>query len=62
MNILSHISPMRYAVDLARGVFYVRRRDEYEAVVLASPVVNMIIVGAMFAAFLVIVLLQQPLI
>ena len=53
LDVLSRISPMRYAVDLARGVFYTGRRNEYDSVVLASPLTNMGIIGAMFAVFLV---------
>ncbi|MFN8632322.1 MAG: ABC transporter permease [Chloroflexota bacterium] len=52
LEILSLISPMRYAVDLTRGIFYAGR-PEYEKVVLQSPLVNMAIIGAMFAVFLV---------
>jgi hypothetical protein len=35
-------------------VFCVGCRDEYEAVVLASPVIDKIIISAMFTAFLMI--------
>ena len=52
LDVLSRISPMRYAVDLARGVFYTGRRSEYDSVVLARPLTNMGIIGAMFAVFL----------
>ena len=53
LDILSKLSPMRYPVDLTRGVFY-RGLAEYEAVVLQDPIVNLMIMGALFAAFLVV--------
>jgi ABC-2 type transport system permease protein len=52
LEILSLLSPMRYAVDLARGTFYFGQ-PEYEKVVLQPPLVNLAIMGAMFAVFLV---------
>jgi ABC-2 type transport system permease protein len=52
LEILSMLSPMRYAVDLARGMFYLGQPD-YEKVVLQPPLVNLAIMGAMFAVFLV---------
>jgi ABC-2 type transport system permease protein len=52
LEILSRLSPMRYAVDLTRGVFYFGQTD-YEAVVLTSPLINMVIMVGMFLAFLV---------
>ncbi|MFN8525876.1 MAG: ABC transporter permease [Chloroflexota bacterium] len=51
LDILSHISPMRYAVDLARGAFYTGQQD-YSAVVLLAPAVNLAIMAGMFALFL----------
>jgi len=53
LDIASRISPMRYAVDLSRGVFYLGQTD-YAHVVLDSPLFNLMIVGLMFAVFLVI--------
>jgi ABC-2 type transport system permease protein len=53
LEVLSRISPLRYAVDLARGLFYLRQ-PEYDHVVLASPIVNMAILGGSFAVFMVI--------
>ena len=53
IDILSKISPLRYAVDLTRGIFYAGQ-PEYDKVVLASPLVNLIIMTAMFLIFLVI--------
>jgi ABC-2 type transport system permease protein len=53
LEILSRISPMRYAVDLVRGVFYYGKPG-YDAVVLTSPIVNMTIMTLSFLAFLAI--------
>ncbi len=52
LDILSKLSPMRYAVDLARGVFY-EGQPEYAKVVLQSPVFNLAAIAALFSAFLV---------
>jgi ABC-2 type transport system permease protein len=52
LDILSKLSPMRYAVDLTRGVFYIGNPD-YPKVVLESPLFNLAVMAAMFAAFLV---------
>lgn len=52
LEILSRLSPMRYAVDLARGVFYAGS-PEYPAVVLAPLAFNLAVIGALFAVFLV---------
>ncbi|MBI3536975.1 MAG: ABC transporter permease, partial [Chloroflexi bacterium] len=49
--ILSKLSPLRYAVDLARGVFYAGSPDY--RVVLAAPLVNLGIIAAEFAGFLI---------
>lgn len=51
LDILSRISPLRYAVDLTRGVFYAGQ-PEYGRVVLAGPLTNFTIMVAMFAVFL----------
>jgi len=51
LDILSKLSPLRYAVDLARGVFYAGSPDYL--VVLASPLVNLAIIAAEFAVFLI---------
>ena len=53
LEILSKISPMRYAVDLARGVFYGGHPD-FEAVVLQPVVFNLALIAAAFGVFLVI--------
>jgi ABC-2 type transport system permease protein len=51
LDVLSKISPLRYAVDLARGIYYAGQPD-YPKVVLASPVFNLAIISAMFFVFL----------
>jgi ABC-2 type transport system permease protein len=53
LDILSRISPLRYVVDFARGLFYTGSGD-YGKVVLASPALNLSVIAAMFAVFLVI--------
>jgi ABC-2 type transport system permease protein len=53
LEILSRLSPMRYAVDLARGVFYAGH-SEYPVVVLASPVFNLSVIVGLFTVFLVV--------
>lgn len=53
LEILSHISPLRYAVDLLRNAFYLGDPD-FTKVVLDSPTLNLAIMTAMFAVFLVI--------
>jgi ABC-2 type transport system permease protein len=52
LEILSRISPMRYAVDLTRNVFY-QGLPEYPLVVLDAPLVNGAITTVLFAAFLI---------
>jgi len=51
LDILSKISPMRYAVDLTRGIFYAGQPD-YEAVVLFNPAFNSLVIIVMFLLFL----------
>lgn len=57
LDILSRISPLRYAVDLTRDIFYIGHPD-YDKVVLHGPgaglLFNIIIIAAMFLVFLVI--------
>lgn len=52
LDVLSHLSPLRYAVDFTRGLFYAGRAD-YSSVVLASPLLNLIVMAAMIGIFLV---------
>ncbi|MEK7215280.1 MAG: ABC transporter permease [Chloroflexota bacterium] len=53
LEVFSRISPMRYAVDVARNVFYAGL-PEYESVVLAPFPINAAVIGAAFAVFLVV--------
>jgi len=52
LEVLSRISPMRYAVDLTRSCFYAGL-SEYPSVVLAGPEYNLVVMGIGFSAFLV---------
>jgi len=52
LDILSKLSPMRYAVDFARGLYYAGT-PEYDKVVLLDPVTNFLILGAAFLVFMV---------
>lgn len=52
LNILSHIAPLTYIIDLSRGVLYFGTA-EYDKTVLHSPILNLIAVIIMFFAFLV---------
>ena len=52
LDILSKITPMRYVVDLIRGIFYAGR-PEYGQVVLLHPLINLAIMGLLFTIFLV---------
>lgn len=53
LDLLSRISPLRYAVDLARGIFYA---DSVESsrIVLESPLVNLGIIGVEFTLFMIV--------
>lgn len=53
LDILSRLSPMRYAVDLVRSFFY-GGSPEYERVVLESPWLNLAVIGVTFLVFMVI--------
>lgn len=52
LEILSKISPMRYAVDFVRGIYY-SGAPEASKIVLASPLTNLTIMSALFAIFLI---------
>ena len=52
LEILSLISPLRYVVDLFRGVVYMGR-PEYHKVVLLDPEINLMVMALMFAVFVV---------
>jgi ABC-2 type transport system permease protein len=51
IDLLSRLSPMRYAVDLVRGLFY-RGSGEYPHVVLQDPPTVTLIIAAAFVAFM----------
>ncbi len=51
LELQSHISPMRYAVDLVRGVFYAGR-DDATVAVLDTPAFNLGLMGLLFLVFL----------
>jgi len=53
LDFLSRISPMRYAVDLTRGIFYAGHPD-YPEVVLQEPVVNLAIILGLFLVFMLV--------
>ncbi|MBM4420940.1 MAG: hypothetical protein FJ034_05045 [Chloroflexi bacterium] len=53
LDLLSRISPMRYAVDFQRGIFY-GGRPEYGRVVLADPLFNFGVMAAAFVIFMAI--------
>jgi len=52
LEVLSLLSPMRYVIDLARGVVFAGSPD-YGRVVLLSPVTNVAVLALMFAVFMV---------
>jgi ABC-2 type transport system permease protein len=51
LDLLSRISPLRYAVDLVRGAYYFGRPD-YEKVVLEGPFVDFAVTAVLFCIFL----------
>lgn len=53
LDLLSKLAPMRYAVDLMRDIFYSAQPD-YDLAVLAPTVVNVAIIAAEFALFLLV--------
>jgi len=52
LDILSKISPMRYAVDFGRGLYYAGT-PEYDRVVLLDPLTNFMIMGVAFLVFMI---------
>lgn len=52
LETLSLASPMRYVIDLARGVVFAGSAD-YSRVVLLSPVTNAAVLALLFAVFMV---------
>ncbi|GHO46503.1 ABC transporter permease [Ktedonospora formicarum] len=53
LDLIARIVPLRYAVDLVRGIFYIGR-PEYSQVVLANPLLNLIVIAVLFVLCLVI--------
>lgn len=51
IDILSHMAPMRYAIDWVRTVFYAGR-PEYDQVVVHSSGLDLVVCTALFAVFL----------
>ncbi len=51
LDILSKISPMRYAVDFTRGIFYAGQPD-YPHVVLQPPEINFTVMAVFFFLFM----------
>jgi ABC-2 type transport system permease protein len=51
LDLLSRISPLRYAVDLVRGVYYTGQPD-YAKVVLDPPLINLTATAVLFVVFL----------
>lgn len=51
LDIVSRISPMRYAIDLVRGIYYTGQ-PEFSSVVLESPLYNLAVLAALFSIFL----------
>jgi ABC-2 type transport system permease protein len=51
LDVVSHLSPLRYAVDLTRGAFYAGQ-PQFAAVVLDSLWTNLALMGATFLAFM----------
>ncbi len=57
LDVLSHLSPLRYAVDLMRGVFYGTSPTygaDYGLVVADPPWLNLLVLVGLFAGFLVV--------
>ncbi|GER90455.1 hypothetical protein KDW_46170 [Dictyobacter vulcani] len=52
LDILSKIMPMRYVVDLTRGICYLGR-PEYKQIVMLNPLINLAITTVLFVVFLV---------
>lgn len=54
LDLASRITPLRYAVDLTRAIYYLGQPAIYHKVVLVSPLENLLIITVMFVTFLVI--------
>lgn len=53
LDTISKFMPMRYPVDFTRGIFYAGLSD-YEHVVAASPMVNLLLMVGLFLVFLIV--------
>ena len=53
LDIISHLSPMRYAIDLVRDVYYGGLPDTVPVALLGAPA-NVAIIGGMFVLFMVV--------
>jgi ABC-2 type transport system permease protein len=53
LDVVSHLSPMRYAIDLVRDVYYAGLPDAVPVALYDLPV-NLAILGAMFVGFMVV--------
>jgi ABC-2 type transport system permease protein len=53
LDVLSKIAPMTYVVDFTRGIYYAGQ-PEFDLVVAANPLYNIIIIGMLFLVFLVV--------
>lgn len=51
--ILSRIAPMTYAVDFVRSIFYIGQ-PEYSKVVLYNPLLDLLVIGIIFIAFIIV--------
>jgi ABC-2 type transport system permease protein len=52
LDLLSRITPMRYAIDLMRNVYYAGHPEPVPVALLDAPT-NLAIIGAMFAVFMI---------
>jgi len=52
LEILSRITPLFYAVDMLRGIYY-WGLPEYDKIVVYHPLFNLVVIGIMFVVFLV---------
>jgi len=53
IEMVSHLAPMRYAVDLLRSIFY-RGMEESSEVVLSSTLINLGVMAFLFLLFMII--------
>ena len=52
LTILSRITPLFYAVDFIRGIYFFGK-PEYDSVVIYNPIINLAVMLIMFIVFLV---------